>query len=155
MNEKIENLIFEISQNKYKLIVIVGKKNENNPKTPAKNLGIEAGDLIIKVENKKNPSKKEFDIELKNSKGKEIRIQIKNQNNNIVNKKIKPFNKNEGTKSKKRWDIGATYFEREIDPFIQSLIKGYNIDLNVKDKKKTNLIIFQFIRNFICFNKRI
>tara|TARA_B100002052_G_scaffold180621_1_gene164534 strand:- start:621 stop:803 length:183 start_codon:yes stop_codon:yes gene_type:complete len=57
-----------------------------------------------------------------------------------VNKKIKPFNKNEGTKSKKRWDIGATYFEREIDPFIESLIKIYNIDLNVKDKKKTNLV---------------
>ena len=30
MNEKIENLIFEISQNKYKLIIIVGKKNENS-----------------------------------------------------------------------------------------------------------------------------
>jgi hypothetical protein len=30
LNEKIENLIFEISQNKYRLIIIVGKKNENS-----------------------------------------------------------------------------------------------------------------------------
>ena len=134
--------IKEVS-NPEKVVVInyvKGKKSENNSKTPAKNLGIEAGDLIIKVENKKNPSKKDFDIELKNSKGNEVRIQIKKINGDTVNKKIKPFNKNEGTKSKKRWDIGATYFEREIDPFIESLIKIYNIDLNVKDKKKTNLV---------------
>jgi len=42
-------------------------------------------------------------------------------------------------KSKKRWDIGATYFDREIDPFVESLIKDYSVDLNDKDKKKANL----------------
>ena len=133
--------IKEVS-NPDKVVVIdyvKGKKNVTNTKTPAKNLGIEEGDYIIKVENKKNPSKKEFDIELKNSKGKEVSIQIKKTNNDIVNKQIKPFNKNEGTKSKKRWDIGATYFDREIDPFVESLIKDYNVDLNDKDKKKANL----------------
>ena len=56
-----------------------------------------------------------------------------------MNKQIKPFNKSEGTKSKKRWDIGATYFDREIDPYIESLIKNYNVDLNYEVKKKTNL----------------
>ena len=133
--------IKEVS-NPDKVVVIdyvKGKKNVTNTKTPAKNLGIEEGDYIIKVENKTNLSKKEFDIELKNSKGKEVSIQIKKTNNDIVNKQIKPFNKNEGTKSKKRWDIGATYFDREIDPFVESLIKDYNVDLNDKDKKKANL----------------
>ena len=38
------------------------------------------------------------------------------------------------TKTKKRWDIGATYFEREIDPFVESLINQYNVPL--KDTKK-------------------
>ena len=133
--------IKEVS-NPDKVIVISfvkGKKNKTSTKTPAKNLGIEAGDYIIKVENKKNSSKKEFDNELKNSKGKEVSIQIKKTNNDIVNKQIKPFNKNEGKKSKKRWDIGATYFDREIDPFVESLIKDYNVDLNDKAQKKANL----------------
>ena len=134
--------IKEVS-NPDKVIVIShvkGKKNEIDTKTPAKNLGIEAGDCIIKVENKKNPSKKEFDIELKNSKGKEVRIQIKKTNNDIVNKQIKPFNKNEGTKSKKRWDIGATYFDREIDPFVESLIEDYNVsDKNTEEIVKKNV----------------
>mgnify|MGYP002831130614 CR=1 FL=1 len=129
-------------KNPDKVVVInyvKGRKKKTKANTPAKNLGIVPGDCIIEVENKKNPSKKEFDIELKNSKGKEVRIQIKKTNEDIVNKRIKPFNKNEGTKSKKRWDIGATYFDREIDPFVESLIKDYSVDLNDKDKKKANL----------------
>ena len=87
-----------------------------------------------KVESKKNPSKKEFDIELKNSKGKDVKIQIKKTDDNIENNEIRPFNINDETKTKKRWDIGATYFEREIDPFVESLINQYNVPL--KDTKK-------------------
>ena len=78
--------------------------------------------------------KKEFDIELKNSKGKEVKIQIKKTDDNIENNEIRPFNMNDETKTKKRWDIGATYFEREIDPFVESLINQYNVPL--KDTKK-------------------
>ena len=43
-------------------------------------------------------------------------------------KSIKPFNSNEGVKIKKRWEIGATYFDRELDPFVEKLIKNYNIE---------------------------
>ena len=113
---------------------VKGKKDEFNKNTPAKNIGMEAGDCIVKVESKKNPSKKEFDIELKNSKGKEVKIQIKKTDDNIENNEIRPFNINDETKTKKRWDIGATYFEREIDPFVESLINQYNVPL--KDTKK-------------------
>ena len=120
-----------------KIVVInhvKGKKNEFNKDTPAKNIGIEAGDCIIKVEKKKNPSKKEFDIELKNSKGEEIEIKIKKNNNSVETTQIKPFNKSQESTGKKRWEIGATYFDREIDPFVESLINQYNIPL--KDIKK-------------------
>ena len=59
---------------------------------------------------------------------------------NKLAKQIKPFNKNEGTKSKKRWDIGATYFDREIDPFVESLIKDYNVsDKNTEEIVKKNV----------------
>ena len=53
--------------------------------------------------------------------------------------KIKPYNENEGKKAAKRWSINAKYYEREIDPFIDRLMKDYSLDLNDKAKKKTNL----------------
>ena len=40
---------------------------------------------------------------------------------------------------KKKWSINAKYYEMEIYPFIEKLIKDYSLDLNNKVKKKTNL----------------
>ena len=105
-----------------------GNKKNIDEKTPAKNIGLETGDLIVKVNEKNKPSKKEFDLELKKTNGKSVDIQIKKLNGEIQKKSIKPFNSNEGVKIKKRWEIGATYFDRELDPFVEKLIKKYNIE---------------------------
>jgi len=105
-----------------------GNKKNIDEKTPAKNIGLETGDLIVKVNEKNKPSKKEFDLELKKTNGKSVDIQIKKLNGEIQKKSIKPFNSNEGVKIKKRWEIGATYFDRELDPFVEKLIKNYNIE---------------------------
>ena len=114
-----------------KVIVInfvKGNKKNFDEKTPAKNIGLETGDLIVKVNEKNKPSKKEFDLELKKTNGKSVDFQIKKLNGEIQKKSIKPFNSNEGVKIKKRWEIGATYFDRELDPFVEKLIKNYNIE---------------------------
>ena len=66
---------------------------------------------------------------IKESNGEEIKVKILNINKEVLEKSIKPFNKNEGTSNKKKWDIGATYFDREVDPFVDSLINRYNVPL--------------------------
>ncbi len=111
---------------------VMGNKKEKKYNTPAKNIGLKSGDLIIQVEDKKNPKKKDFFDVLKKCEGREIKLFIKSQSV-ITEKKIKPFNKNEGTKSKKRYEIGATFFEREINPFIDGLIQDYKINLESKN----------------------
>ena len=119
---------------------VKGNMKEKREETPAKNIGIEPGDLIIKVEDKINSSKKDLDIALKNSEGKEIKIQIKKKNNEILERLIKPFDKNNGINNKKTWSIGANYFDREIDPFVESLINKYNVfDKNIKEILKSNV----------------
>ncbi len=38
------------------------------------------------------------------------------------------------------WSIGANYFDREIDPFVESLINKYNVfDKNIKEILKSNV----------------
>ncbi len=113
---------------------VMGSKKKVKHSTPAKNIGLKNGDIILQVEDKKNPRKRDlFDV-LKKCEGKEIKLLIKNQSG-VLEKKIKPYNKNEGTKSKKRYEIGATVFEREINPFIDKLLKDYKLNTNKNDKK--------------------
>ena len=51
-------------------------------------------------------------------------------------KVITPFDSNDENNIKKRWEIGATYFDREIDPFVEKLIKEYNIQ-EIEDASET------------------
>lgn len=113
---------------------VKGNKSEKKEETPAKNLGIESGDIIIEVEGKKYPSKKSLNTALKNSKGKEIKLRIQKKNKKILEILIKPFDKNKGTDMEKKWSLGATYFDREIDPFVESLINKYGV-LNQNTKE--------------------
>ena len=67
-------------------------------------------------------------------------IQIKKKNNEILERLIKPFDKNNVINNKKTWSIGANYFDREIDPFVESLINKYNVfDKNIKEILKSNV----------------
>ena len=78
--------------------------------------------------------KKSFNNTIKNSKGKEIKLRIQKKNKEILEISIKPFDKNKGTDKEKEWSLGATYFDREIDPFVDSLINKYGIlDQNTKE----------------------
>ena len=115
---------------------VKGNKKKIDKKTPAKNIGLEVGDFIIKVQDKNKPSKRDFDIELKKSKGKKIKIEIKKTTGEIQSKVITPFDSNDENNIKKRWEIGATYFDREIDPFVEKLIKEYNIQ-EIEDASET------------------
>ena len=115
---------------------VKGNKKKVDKKTPAKNIGLEVGDFIIKVQDKNKPSKRDFDIELKKSKGKKIKIEIKKTTGEIQSKVITPFDSNDENNIKKRWEIGATYFDREIDPFVEKLIKEYNIQ-EIEDASET------------------
>ena len=115
---------------------VKGNKKKVDKKTPAKNIGLEVGDFIIKVQDKNKPSKRDFDIELKKSKGKNIKIEIRKFTGEIQSKVITPFNSNDENNIKKRWEIGATYFDREIDPFVEKLIKEYNIQ-EIEDASET------------------
>ena len=54
----------------------------------------------------------------------------------IQSKVITPFDSNDENNIKKRWEIGATYFDREIDPFVEKLIKEYNIQ-EIEDASET------------------
>ena len=36
-------------------------------------------------------------------------------------------------KIKKRYDIGATFFEREVDPFVDKLLKEYSLDVKKEE----------------------
>ena len=115
---------------------VKGNKKKVDKKTPAKNIGLEVGDFIIKVQDKNKPSKRDFDIELKKSKGKKIKIEIKKTTGEIQSKVITPFDSNDENNIKKRWEIGATYFDREIDPFVEKLIKENNIK-EIEDASET------------------
>ena len=90
------------------------------------------GDEIIQVNDKKNPRKKDLIEALRDCEGREINLHIKNKSGAII-KKIKPFNKNEGKNIKKRYDIGATFFEREVDPFVDKLLKEYSLDVKKEE----------------------
>ena len=96
-------------------------------------------DIITKVNDKPNPTKEDLKLALRDSNGDEIKLHIKNEEGKIEEKKIKPYNENEEKKATKKWSINAKYYEREIDPFIEKLMKDYSLDLNSKVKKKTNL----------------
>jgi len=111
---------------------VKGNKKEVKDTTPAKNIGLKLGDEIIQVNDKKNPRKKDLIKALRDCEGREINLHIKNKSGAII-KKIKPFNKSEGKKIKKRYDIGATFFEREVDPFIDKLLKEYSLDVKKEE----------------------
>ena len=134
INEKVHYNVSDIPilKDPDKVIVIhhvKGNKTDIRENTPVKNVNIEAGNLIIQINDKKNPTKKDLDKFIKESNGEEIKVKILNINKEVLEKSIKPFNKNEGTSNKKKWDIGATYFDREVDPFVDSLINRYNVPL--------------------------
>jgi DNA helicase IV len=134
INEKVHYNVSDIPilKDPDKVIVIYhvkGNKTKIRKNTPVKNVYIEAGNLIIQINDKKNPTKKDLDKFIKESNGEEIKVKILNINKEVLEKFIKPFNKNEGTSNKKKWDIGATYFDREVDPFVDSLINRYNVPL--------------------------
>ena len=111
---------------------VKGNKNEVKDTTPAKNIGLKSGDEIIQINDKKNPGKKDLIGALRDCEGREINLHIKNKSGAII-KKIKPFNKNEGKNIKKRYDIGATFFEREVDPFVDKLLKEYSLDVKKEE----------------------
>ena len=121
------------------LYLVKGNKKKIDPQTPAKNAGLKNNDIITKVNDKPNPTKEDLKLALRDSNGDEIKLHIKNEEGKIEEKKIKPYNENEEKKATKRWSINAKYYEREIDPFIDRLMKDYSFNLNDKDKKKANL----------------
>ena len=94
--------------------------------TPAKNIGLKKGDEIIQINDKKTPSKKDMDVALKECEGREINLHIKNESGTVT-KKIKPYKRSKGKKIKKWYDIGAIFFERESDPFIDKLLIEYSL----------------------------
>ena len=93
---------------------------------------------MIKVNNKANPTKKDLNNTLRDSDGNEILLHIKNKEGKIEKKKIKPFNEYKKIKVKKKWSINAKYYEMEIDPFIEKLMKDYSLNLNKKTHKNNN-----------------
>jgi len=132
INEKVHYNVSDIPMLKDpdKVLVIYhakGNKTEIRESTPVKNANIEAGNFVIQINEKKNPTKKDLEKFIKESNGEEIKLKILNINKEVLERSIKPFNKNEGTSNKKKWDIGATYFDREIDPFVESLINRYSV----------------------------
>ncbi len=137
-----ENSEIPISNNPDRILVfsfVKGNKKKIDPQTPAKNAGLEKDDIVIKVDNKTNPTKKDLNLALRDSNGNEISLHIKNKEGKIEEKKIKPYNEYKKIKVKKKWSINAKYYEMEIDPFIEKLMKDYSLDLNNKAQKKTNL----------------
>ena len=136
INDKIHYNLSDIPilKDPDKVIVIShvkGNKTEIRENTPAKNANIEAGNFVIQINEKKNPTKKDLEKFIKESNGEEIKLKILNINKEVLERSIKPFNKNEGTSNKKKWDIGATYFDREIDPFVESLINRYSVAIKI------------------------
>ena len=136
INEKVHYNVSDIPilKDPDKVIVIShvkGNKTEIRENTPAKNANIEAGNFVIQINEKKNPTKKDLEKFIKESNGEEIKLKILNINKEVLERSIKPFNKNEGTSNKKKWDIGATYFDREIDPFVESLINRYSVAIKI------------------------
>ena len=136
INDKIHYNLSDIPilKDPDKVIVIShvkGNKTEIRESTPVKNANIEAGNFVIQINEKKNPTKKDLEKFIKESNGEKIKFKILNMNKEVLERSIKPFNKNEGTSNKKKWDIGATYFDREIDPFVESLINRYSVAIKI------------------------
>ncbi len=137
-----ENSEIPISNNPDRILVfsfVKGNKKKIDPQTPAKNAGLEKDDIVTKVDSKTNPTKKDLNLALRDSNGNEISLHIKNKEGKIEEKKIKPYNEYKRIKVKKNWSINAKYYEMEIDPFIEKLMKDYSLDLNNKAQKKSNL----------------
>ena len=99
--------------------------------TPAKNIGLKKGDEIIQINDKK-PSKKDMDVALKECEGREINLHIKNESGTVT-KKIKPYKRSKGKKIKKWYDIGALFFEREVDPFVDKLLIDYKLEVKKEE----------------------
>jgi superfamily I DNA/RNA helicase len=137
-----ENSEIPISNNPDRILVfsfVKGNKKKIDPQTPAKNAGLEKDDIVTKVDSKTNPTKKDLNLALRDSNGNEISLHIKNKEGKIEEKKIKPYNEYKRIKVKKKWSINAKYYEMEIDPFIEKLMKDYSLDLNNKAQKMANL----------------
>ena len=55
------------------------------------------------------------------------------KNKGILEILIIPLDKNKSTDKAKEWSLGVTYFNKEIDPFVESLINKYGVlDQNTK-----------------------
>ena len=111
---------------------VKGSKTVVRNTTPAKNIGLKKGDEIIQINDKKNPTKKDMDLALKECEGREINLHIKNESGTVI-KKIKPYKRSEGKKIKKWYDIGAFFFEREVDPFVDKLLIDYKLDVKKEE----------------------
>jgi len=116
------------------LYLVKGNKKKIDPQTPAKNVGLKNNDIITKVNGEPNPTKEDLKLALRDSNGDEINLHIRNEEEKIEEKKIKPYNENKGKKATKKWSINARYYEREIDPFIEQLMKDYSLSLK-NDRK--------------------
>ena len=116
------------------LYLVKGNKKKIDPQTPAKNVGLKNNDIITKVNGEPNPTKEDLKLALRDSNGDEINLHIRNEEGKIEEKKIKPYNENKGKKATKKWSINARYYEREIDPFIEQLMKDYSLSLK-NDRK--------------------
>ena len=111
---------------------VKGSKKVVRNTTPAKNIGLKKGDEIIQINDKKNPTKKDMDLALKECEGREINLHIKNESGTVI-KKIKPYKRSEGKKIKKWYDIGAFFFEREVDPFVDKLLIDYKLEVKKEE----------------------